>query len=155
VTRSWNGWAPAVLWAALIFWMSTDAMSAEHTAGWLAFLFPWASPEALRVLHGAVRKAAHVGEYFVLVLLLERAVRQQWEGPAASAAARALMIAVAYSLTDEAHQALVPSRGASPIDCLFDSAGAAAAWLLVRAAGNPLCRTERASPSALREARRA
>ena len=122
---------PPIAWAAVIFFLSTEDFAAEHTGTWLEWatrlILPSLSHRTFEVLHVVLRKAAHVAEYFVLALLLDRAWRQgsplrpRW-APLASFAVAAL-----YSLTDEWHQTFVPDRTASLFDCGFDSLGAAVA----------------------------
>jgi VanZ family protein len=43
------------------------------------------------------------------------------------------VIAALYAVTDEIHQAFVPTRNASPVDVLIDAVGAAIAMLLLAA----------------------
>jgi VanZ family protein len=124
-------WAPAIAWAAVIFYMSTDELSAEHTRGWIEpivrFFLPTLSDDVFELFHAAVRKLAHVTEYFVFALLIERGCRRA----SALAPSRTPLVAWAsaalYSLTDEGHQLFVASRGASLVDCVLDSIGAAVA----------------------------
>jgi VanZ family protein len=40
-------------------------------------------------------------------------------------AAIALAVAIIFAVTDEYHQAFVPTRGSSPVDVMIDSCGAA------------------------------
>src|SRR5215470_10225317 len=70
-------WAPLLLWLGVIFFGSTDLMSAQHTSRFivpfLLWLKPDISPETLASIHFILRKCAHVTEYAVLALLLLRA----------------------------------------------------------------------------------
>jgi VanZ family protein len=128
VTGRLAAWAPVVAWAAVIFFMSTDELSAEHTRGWIEpivrFFLPTLSEELFELLHEVVRKLAHVTEYFVFALLIERACRRGSDVAPARAPLVAWIAAALYSLTDEGHQLFVASRGASLLDCGFDSIGA-------------------------------
>ncbi len=126
-----SAWAPAVVWALVIFFMSTEEMAAAHTRRWLEpivhFFFP-AVPEAdFDLGHAVVRKLAHVSEYFVFALLLDRGWRQGSMLSRARAPFAAFAVAALYSLTDEGHQTFVASRTASLFDCVLDSLGAALA----------------------------
>ena len=127
-------WAPAVVWAAVIFYMSTDELSAEHTRSWIEpivrFFVPSLPDAAFEVLHFVVRKLAHMTEYFVFALLIERGCRRGSELAPSRAPLVAWVVAALYSLTDEGHQLLVASRGASLLDCGLDSLGAAIAAIL-------------------------
>src|SRR5262245_45282128 len=66
-------WLPPLAWMALIWGLSTDAGSAEHTSRFLLpllkWLLPWASPGQIELAHGLVRKCGHVAEYAVLAAL--------------------------------------------------------------------------------------
>ncbi|MBZ5699214.1 MAG: VanZ family protein [Acidobacteriia bacterium] len=130
-------WLPAIGWAGVISWASTDAFSATHTSGFilpiLHWLFPHASAETLDWLHLCIRKAGHFAEYFVFSLFLLRALRGEHRGWQLRWAIAALAIAAGYSVLDEFHQSFVLSRAASPWDSLIDTSGAATAqvalWL--------------------------
>jgi len=71
-----RAWWPAVLWAGVIFSMSTDTFSAEHTA-WvfepvLRWMIPSLTAGQFEAVHQVIRKCAHFTEYFVFCLLLYR-----------------------------------------------------------------------------------
>jgi VanZ family protein len=98
-------WAPVVAWAALIFGLSSVADLSSGLGGWDLLL----------------RKLAHAAEYAILGALLVRALqRPYW----------ALVLGVAYAISDEIHQTFVPGRQGSPIDVLIDSAGVLAGVVL-------------------------
>lgn len=126
-------WWPAVAWAAVVFFFSTESFSGEETQGWiyavLQWMFPHASPRALQLGHHAVRKLAHVTEYFILSLLVLRGIRGGRAGWHIQWALAALLICAAYAVSDEWHQSFVPSRGSALGDVLFDSGGAGLAQL--------------------------
>ena len=133
-------WWPALLWSGLIFLLSTDWFSAQHTSmviePVLAWLFPALSPSQIHLIHHYIRKSAHFTEYFVFCLLLYRSIRgtgRRWRW---SWALATLVVAAGYAALDEIHQAFVASRGASVFDCLIDSTGASVAvavlWLWFR-----------------------
>ena len=123
------------VWAAVIFTFSTDTFSSEHTqgivVGILHTLLPFLSQETLFALHNFIRKCAHVGEYFVLGVLLFRAVRTPRESWQWRWAFLAILIAAFYASSDEMHQIFVPSRGASIWDALLDTGGASVAQFVV------------------------
>jgi VanZ family protein len=129
-------WLPALAWAGLIFTLSTDAFSGAHTSRiiipLLHWLLPRASESTLELAHAVIRKCGHFVEYFILGLLVFRAVRGPERGWKLRWAAIALAIAAAYSASDEFHQSFVPSRGPSAWDSLLDTASAALAQLTVR-----------------------
>ena len=126
---------PVFLWAAAIWIFSTSWFSAARTAPifqpLLHWLLPWASADTLHVIHGLIRKCAHIVEYFIFGLLILRAIRgerQEWHLRWAIAA---VAIAAAYAATDELHQAFVPTRGPSMYDVLLDTVGATLGQLWV------------------------
>jgi VanZ family protein len=128
-------WWPALLWAVVIFLLSTDEFSAEHTSTFLYPLFhriiPSLTAEQFASIHHLIRKSAHFSEYFVFYVLLFRGARGNRSGWRWTWALAALSIAAGYSALDEVHQAFVASRTASPWDSLLDSVGAFVASLAV------------------------
>jgi VanZ family protein len=97
-----------------------------------------------------IRKCGHLAEYGVLAVLCWRAVRRR-PGSAASGwrgrdAFLAVGLAVLYAVSDEVHQAFVPSRTATPWDVVIDACGAAAAIAITWAIGRAV--TGRSSPPA-------
>lgn len=122
-------WAAVAVWMTVIFFFSTDAFSAAHTtpmfAPLLATLFPGLTEEYLAYIAIFIRKFGHWSEYFILAVLLTRALAH----PAGSEAAKRRMLwsvafATLYAMSDEWHQSFVPSRSASPADVALDGVGA-------------------------------
>jgi VanZ family protein len=101
-----NIWLPVVIWAALIFTISSVPSLDSGLGVWDTVL----------------RKIAHVGEYAVLGALLYRAVRRE---PAA------IVLGSLYAVTDEVHQSFVAGRHGSPVDWLIDTVGVVAGVLLL------------------------
>lgn len=93
-------WAAVVLWAGVIFALSSVPDLGTGLGGWDTVL----------------RKLAHTAEYAILGGLLLRALRS---------APAALLLASAYAATDEVHQAFVRGRHGSPVDWLIDTVAAA------------------------------
>lgn len=123
----------------LVFSASTDLFSSQRTSRFIGPILRWLVPDlsdvAVYRVQYAVRKTGHVTEYAVLAVLLWRALRQPrrdddrpWTG---CDARRALALAAAYALTDEAHQALTASRMGSGWDVLLDITGAGLGLMLV------------------------
>jgi VanZ family protein len=98
-------WAPVVLWAALIFAVSSIPSLSTGLGLWDLVL----------------RKLAHVGEFAALGALLVRALRNE---PAAIA------LGSLYAVTDEIHQTFVGGRHGSPLDWAIDTAGVVAGVML-------------------------
>ena len=72
-----------------------------------------------------VRKSAHIIAYFVLGVLMYRALRvsiRRW--PARTVAGLALLSCSLYAVTDEIHQLFVPGRSGELRDVMIDSIAA-------------------------------
>jgi len=130
-----RAWWPALLWAGVIFAMSTDSFSPEHTRSVLERILLWIDPSMtaaqFEIIHYFIRKTAHFSEYFVFCLLLYRGFRGARAGWRWAWGFAALFLAAAYSALDEIHQAFVASRHASPYDSIIDSTGALFAMLFL------------------------
>jgi VanZ family protein len=118
-----------LVWLVVIFIDSTDLMSAQHTSRFIVPFLRWLKPnislEALASIHFLIRKCAHLSEYAVLALLFLRAAfcMTDLRSPVilyASVWGACFLVAA----TDEFHQTLVASRGASASDVMIDSVGA-------------------------------
>ena len=103
-------WLPVVIWAAVIFTLSSIP---SHSTG-------------LGTGDTILRKGAHLTEYAVLGGLLYRALGRE---------PLALAVGIAYAVTDELHQYFVRGRHASPVDVAIDAVGVAVGmlvWLRLR-----------------------
>jgi VanZ family protein len=98
-------WPPVVVWAVVIFTLSSIPSLSTGLGTWDTIL----------------RKGAHVTEYAVLGALLYRALAQE---------TLALAAGIAYAATDELHQHFVRGRHASPVDVAIDAFGVALGMLL-------------------------
>ncbi len=86
-----------------------------------------------------LRHLAHVAVYAVLTALLVWALT----GPRVPSPRLALlggMLAVLYGVTDEVHQAMVPTRMGRPVDVAWDGLGAAIAVIVVVLVGRAAMR---------------
>jgi VanZ family protein len=128
-------WAPPIVWTAVVLVMSSASFNAYNTGAvlqpLLTWLVPWLTAEHLRLLHGLVRKAAHLTEYAILAALWFRAFTRTATSPT-TAAWLALAVSVACAVVDETHQALVPTRTGSAGDVMIDAVGALAALAAAR-----------------------
>lgn len=134
-------WLPPLIWMALIFSISTDLGSVKHTSRFigpfLRFFWPAISEESIENVQIVVRKGGHFSGYAVLAILLWRArnrglLTNVWTW---RTAAFAEFISFLYAISDEVHQAFVPTRQASTLDVLIDSLGAAVGLFVVWAIG--------------------
>jgi VanZ family protein len=98
MSRALTLWLPVVLWAALIFALSSVPSLSSGLGGWDYVL----------------RKCAHMTEYAVLAFLLARAIGRE---------APAFVAGVLYAVSDELHQSFVRGRHASPVDVAIDAVG--------------------------------
>jgi VanZ family protein len=98
-------WLPVVIWAAVIFTLSSIPSLSTGLGTWDTIL----------------RKGAHLTEYAVLGGLLYRALGRE---------PLALAVGIAYAATDELHQYFVRGRHASPVDVAIDAVGVAAGMLI-------------------------
>ena len=106
-------WLPPLVLMAVIF-----ALSAQPDLG-----------TGLGTIDLIARKIVHAAEYALLCFLWWRALRTVL--PHARALLLAFAVTVAYACTDELHQSFVEGRHGTPVDVGIDSAGAAAAALLI------------------------
>jgi VanZ family protein len=103
-------WAPVLLWAGVIFALSSVPDLGTGLGTWDLVL----------------RKLAHATEYGVLGALLLRALDQELP---------ALALGIAYASSDELHQHFVRGRTGAPLDVLIDAVGVAIgvkAWRKLR-----------------------
>ena len=105
------GWAAVILWAGIIFYLS----SLSHPA--------------IRPKTELMAKLAHVVEFAVLTLLLIHALASH-HLLARRAVWIAALLALAYAATDEFHQSFVPHRNPSPLDVLIDTIGIGAVTIV-------------------------
>ena len=91
-------WGPIVLWAALIFALSSIPSLSTGLGTWDLVL----------------RKIAHLSEYAILGALLVRALGRPWP---------AILIGGLYAVSDEFHQHFVRGRHAAWYDVLIDTVG--------------------------------
>ena len=134
-----NKWLPVLLWATLIFFFSTEHFAAPQSSRILGpllhWLFPGISPEQVSSIQFVIRKLGHYFEYFVLAVLLYRALHAESGGRSAiRPAAMTMAFALVWAITDEFHQSLVPSRTASIVDVMIDGFGAlcGTSWMYLR-----------------------
>jgi VanZ family protein len=106
-TRALSVWLPVVVWAAVIFTLSSIPSLDTGLGVWDTVL----------------RKAGHMTEFAILGALLLRALGRELPAFAAG---------VAYAVTDEVHQHFVEGRHASALDVALDAIGVAIGILLFR-----------------------
>jgi VanZ family protein len=129
-------WGPAIAWTTAVLLFSSATFNADNTGGLvaplLAWLLPWIAPSTIDLVHGLVRKTAHLSEYALLAALWFRALARSGVAGAPAATWLALLIGVAVAVTDELHQSTLPERTGSAWDVAIDATGALLAVVAVR-----------------------
>ncbi len=101
-------WSPAILWAIMIFYLSSvPGLNSGLDVFWDVFL----------------RKLAHASEFGILAVLIFFAWRG-YEIKFKKALIWSLVLAIVYAALDEIHQSFVPMREARLRDVGVDSLGA-------------------------------
>ncbi len=119
---------------AVVLVMSSSPMSAENTGSILRPLLAWAGlpPAQVDLVHGVVRKAAHLAEYGILAALWRRAFVRSGVARPAVAGMLALAIAVVCAVIDETYQSLLATRTGALGDVGFDTLGALTAIVVAQ-----------------------
>jgi VanZ family protein len=116
----------------MIFVMSSSAGRGENSMGMVAWFLQKVTPFYYSNLNNyqlaahnyMFRKACHFTEYFILTLLVVRAIQFGRAELKASAFFGAAALSIVYAMTDELHQMFVAGRVASTTDVLVDASGA-------------------------------
>jgi len=109
-------WVPVFGWCWLIFYLSSVP---NLNTGWGTWDF-------------ILRKASHITEYFILTLLLYRAFKGSLNFSSFYLLFWSSVMSFLYAVSDEIHQAFVPTRGPSIKDVLTDLVGIIAFYLLIK-----------------------
>ncbi len=122
-------WSLVAFWAAVVWTLGTDNLSAAQTSRFLRplieFFYPDLSVQQLYRILVAVRKTAHVAEYALLAILTLRALLLGRRPSATICAALAFGFVVSFATADESRQAFSQARLGSVWDVALDSAGGA------------------------------
>ncbi len=133
-------WLPAAGWYAVIWFFSaqTGTESQDVSDGVLTYLFHYDilnSPMVLSdLLSFLIRKAAHMGVFFVLTGLLVFALKGCTRRVGVQAGV-SVGLCAALAALDEFHQTFVPGRSGLPRDVLIDLCGGGAfllCWWVLR-----------------------
>lgn len=109
-------YVPPTLWAAGIFFLSSQGMLPSFEFSTVDFIF---------------KKSSHMFVYGVLYFLLWRAVQQTVQGPQRTIHwLLPLVVTIIYSVTDELHQNTVPGRYGTFRDIGYDMLGTGIVFLL-------------------------
>ena len=126
-----RAWLYVAVWLALILAFSSDLFGSSTTSSVLGPFLRWLLPDwsasAIRSLHVAIRKTAHVSVYGMLSMLTFRALRLSFEAPVARHAGLALLLVLVAASADEYHQSFSRARTGAVTDVIYDLAGGLAA----------------------------
>lgn len=109
-------WLPVIGWMVFVFLLSTRqriSISDEFTLNFIFF------------------KTLHIIEYVVLFVLTVRALNQTTTLPLKRMLTTALCIGILYAISDEIHQAFVPTRQGAIKDILIDTGAMSVMYLLL------------------------
>ena len=116
----------AILWMGMIFIFSTDVGSYDNVGGilrpLLLSLVPDLTPAQIDRLFVAIRKMAHLTEYFILSIFWGRALVPRI-APQRASVIGAIALCGIWAALDEYHQSFVASRTASVVDVGIDLLG--------------------------------
>lgn len=126
-----KSWLPVILWAAIIFFFSSNPDPYRFLpASWRSAVpIPAISNSSAAELLGQI---LHFVEYAVLSFLIARALHSSGRGARAfhqsktdtpKIPALVVIIAMLYALSDETHQLFVPGRAFQVIDLIIDFLG--------------------------------
>jgi VanZ family protein len=132
--RKYFRWFLVIAWMTVIFMFSSQSgESSNENNRFVVYIFNLLGLDLDKVLGGLsnfiIRKAAHFTEYFILYLLLYRALMEDYNKR------KALLVSLLgtflYACSDEIHQAFVPERGPSFRDVLVDTSGGLLSMVLI------------------------
>lgn len=126
--ETWVLWGAVLLWMAVIFFFSSQGSLGDTKL-----------PSFFKLL----RKIGHVVEYWILAVLLGRALLHTWQSRGGALGRSLLLrawwvgvtVSALYAITDEVHQTFVPRRYGNPGDVLLDTLSAVAGlgvWYILR-----------------------
>ncbi|MCB2295496.1 VanZ family protein [Clostridium algoriphilum] len=128
-------WILVIGWMILIFMFSSQVAEVSNENNkFIEYIFNLFGLD-LNSIFGTlsdfiVRKAGHFTEYFILYVLLYRAISKEREGDI-KVYIGALLIVFLYASSDEFHQAFVPGRGPAFRDVLIDTCAGTTAFLII------------------------
>jgi len=126
-----------VVWIAAIQAFASDSFSANETSRFIGQLLRWlfldADAQWVATVHLAIRKTAHFVEYAILVLLVLRAFRMNFDRRLAWLAAASLVLTLVVAVVDESRQAAAANRTGALSDVALDMGGAVSALALASA----------------------
>lgn len=128
--QTWiRAWAPAVIWAWVIWQLGSDGLNETDTRSllgqWLERFLPPLSAENLASLVWFLRTLAHPAIYALLALLCWRAARLTFELSARQIGLFGILPVLLLAICDESRQAASQMRSGTWNDVFLDLAGGA------------------------------
>lgn len=119
-------WLPVLLWMIVIFGFSCqNGNQSGHNNRFVIDLLKHLGVNLDNTLgvnsNFYVRKAAHMTEYFILFILVYRAINEKFT--IIKGLIFSLIFVFLYACTDEFHQSFIPERTASFRDVMIDTCG--------------------------------
>ncbi len=109
-------WVPVFGWCGLIFYLSGIP---NLNTGW-------------GIWDLILRKIAHMTEYFILAALLYRAFKRSFNLSTSYLLFWSVVLSFLYAVSDEIHQAFVPTRNPSPKDVFIDTIGIVVFYVFIK-----------------------
>ncbi|MCU0609493.1 MAG: VanZ family protein [Chitinispirillaceae bacterium] len=133
-------WLAIISWCWLIFCQSDKPVHVSHGKSlqvvslFNRFLSHIIGKEAAVISDTAVRKSAHLFEYFVLGILLFNGFFSQWK--IRKTVLLSILFGICYAISDEIHQYFVPGREMHLLDIILDSLGTSLGCLVMTISGS-------------------
>lgn len=135
MNRKQFNWIMVIGWMVLIFIFSSQAgdVSNENNK-FVIYVLKLIGIDINSILGNLsnfiIRKAAHFIIYFILYILLYRAINTK-KTVGIKGFIVPILILILYAISDEVHQAFVPGRGPALKDVLVDTTGGLTAFLIM------------------------
>lgn len=116
-----------LIWMSIIFvFSSQDGSESTEKSKLVIYIFNYIGLDLNSILGDmadfVVRKGAHMTEYFILIMLIKRTLRDKYT--LNKSLSFAFLLTILYASSDEYHQTFVPGRCGQVKDVLIDSCGA-------------------------------
>ena len=129
-----------IIWLIIIFYLSDQSglVSGENSSGIIECFFELFALDnsLIEIIHEPLREIMHIIEYLILGFLMVNVLKNY---KLKSYLTISIMLCFIYSVTDEIHQAFVPSRTFQCFDILMDFSGIVVGSLI----GNKMIKTYR------------
>ena len=111
-------WLPLIIWASIIF-----IVSSIHGSKLQFLPFNTITQVHIAELLSYRQATFHIGEYYLLVILVYRLLRVKLNQPETFIYLLSFTASTLYAISDEIHQYFVPGRFATLTDLIFDTLG--------------------------------